>query len=370
MVADATRAKSLIDRAKDQAGTAERDPVRAMFRYHQTFADPVTGRTLTRKLIYAAIRVAPYAEGIVRPHLASEPARRDAAIAELKSTRTQSVPVLASFKDPPMEVERLFRKTESERSILDHVGPDGVVHRIWRVRDASTIGALRTQFGPRKLTILDGHEYYEAAQALEAQLDAERPLLQYASPKFALGCLVNVEDQALTTIPRHRIIRGGPPIAEALVSAKKFFIIESLPAAAATDYTVARKALEDTLAHQPSFVLVAGGQAHKLTLSPDISVSGEGVAVHRSVQKFDPVVADELFVGRCMPGAKIETTIDAKVALGAKGDAALIMRPLTIEQVRQVVEIGEILPAGSSAFYPPLVPGLLQFIVDPDEDLV
>jgi uncharacterized protein (DUF1015 family) len=46
------------------------------------------------------------------------------------------------------------------------------------------------------------------------------------------------------------------------------------------------------------------------------------------------------------------------------------MRPLTVEQISHVVELGQVLPAGSTAFHPPLANGLVSALIDPDEDLV
>jgi uncharacterized protein (DUF1015 family) len=46
------------------------------------------------------------------------------------------------------------------------------------------------------------------------------------------------------------------------------------------------------------------------------------------------------------------------------------MRPLTIEQITHVSDLGQVLPAGSTAFTPKLLAGLVSSVIDPDEDLV
>jgi len=156
-----------------------------------------------------------------------------------------------------------------------------------------------------------------------------------------------------------------------LAAARKYFVIDKL-AGAAGDLVKQRAALADTIAHQPAFVVVWAGEpdAWKLTLSPDVSLISEGIPVHRALQKVDPIVVDQLFVARTMPAAKLETVVNAEAALAAKPDALLLMRPLTIEQISHVVELGQVLPAGSTAFHPPLATGLVTSMIDPDEDLV
>jgi hypothetical protein len=124
-------------------------------------------------------------------------------------------------------------------------------------------------------------------------------------------------------------------------------------------------ALATTVAHQPAFVAAWRDDAYKLTLSPDVSPVGEGVQAHRALQKYDPIVVDALFA-RAIPGATVTHTLDAGEALAA--ELALILRPLTIDQVTHASDLGELLPAGASAFAPAIAP-LITFEVN-DEELV
>jgi uncharacterized protein (DUF1015 family) len=356
------------------AGTLVRDPGRAVYRYHQVFAEPVTGRALVRKMVVCAARLDPWTEPLIRPHEATPPAAAAAALAAVRATRSVSAPVFAGFRDPAAQIERLFRKVDGERPTLEVTTADHTVHRVWRVQSAELIGALRTQFAPKKLCVLDGHDRYEALLAHRDELAAKRPLALYSSANYALMCLVDLGDPTLIVVPRHRVIRGAAGSQAALEAARKYFVIDRL-AGAAGDPAKLRAALADTIAHQPAFIVVWTGEpdAWKLTLSPDVSPVAEGVQVHRALQKLDPIVADQLFLDRAMPGAQREFAVSAEAALAAKpetGDAVVIMRPLTVEQINHVVDLGQVLPAGSTAFHPPLAHGLVSAIVDPDEDLV
>jgi uncharacterized protein (DUF1015 family) len=353
------------------AGTLLRDPGRAVYRYHQAFAEPASGRTLVRKMIVCAVRLEPWTEGLIRPHEATVPAHKAAALAALTATRVSPAPVLAGYRDAAVEVERLFRRVDGERPTLDVTTADRTVHRLWRVQSAELFGQLRHLFAPKKLNVLDGHARYEAMLAYRDQLGAKQSLAMYSSANYALMCLVDLDDPTLIVAPRHRVVRGAPPSQVVLAAARKHFIIDKL-AGAANDVDKQRAALADAIAHQPAFVVVWAGEpdAWKLTLSPDVSPINEGVQVHRALQKLEPVVADALFVERMMPGAKIETLVSAEDALAAKADAVVIMRALTIEQISHVTDLGQVLPAGSTAFLPRLAAGLVSSIIDPDEDLV
>ena len=354
------------------ANTVERDPGRAIYRYHQVFAGP--GRTFTRKNLIAAVRLTPWSDGTVRPHEATLPAGRERALATIRANAGHVEPVIFGYRDPPNEVERMLRKAESARPTLELTTPDGTIHRLWRVQDAEVLGKLRHHFAPKKLHVLTGHDRYEAMLAYSEELAGKHSVAMYSAANYGLACLVNIEDPTLVSAPRHRILRGEIKRDAVLAAAKPHFIVEPLPGAA-KDITKIFAALGQTIAHQPAFVLVLAGEpdAWKLTLSPDVSPYAEGVTVHRALQKLDPVVVDNLFIARTMPGTELETEPDASAALAALGKtatAAIMMRPLTIEQIAHVDELGHLLPAGSSALHPAIANGLVSFAIDPDEDLV
>ena len=355
------------------AGTVERDPGRAVYRYHQVFAGP--GRTFTRKNLILAVRLTPWSEGSVRPHEATLPAGRDRVLATIRANAGHVEPVIFGFRDPSSEVERMLRKAESARPTLELTTQDGVIHQLWRVHDAEVLGKLRHHFAPKKLHVLDGHERYEAMLAYSEELAGKHAVSMYSAANYGLACLVNIEDPTLVTAARHRIVRGGDLKRDAvLAAAKPHFIVEPIPGAA-EDVGKIFAALKQTIAHQPAFVLALAGEpdAWKLTLSPDVSPYAEGVTVHRALQKLDPVVVDNLFIARAMPGIELATEADPSAAIAALGKdakAVIVMRPLTVEQIAHVDELGHLLPAGSTALYPPIASGLVSFAIDPDEDLV
>jgi uncharacterized protein (DUF1015 family) len=346
---------------------ATRDGSRAVYRYHQTFAGP--GRALTRKSLLCAVQLTPYSEGQIRPHEHASPAGRDAALARIKTLGAHVEPVLMGFRDPATEVERLCRKSETAAPALDFTTPDGTAHKLWRIQEAETIGGLRRYFAPKKLHVLDGHDAYEAMLAYQQALG---PIAPYSAGNYALACLTSLDDPTLATAPRHRILRGAKR--DALAALGTRFIVDKL-AGAAKDLGAQFAALADTVAHQPAFIAVFAGEpdAWKLTLSPEVSPVAEGVAVHRALQKLDPIVFQHLVIDRAFAKAESATEVDAAAALAQleKGaDAVFIMRPLSVSEIAHVDELGGMLPAGSTAFHPPIAKHLVGLVIDPDEDLV
>jgi len=342
----------------------DRDTSRAVYRYHQTFS--LGGRPVTRKTLLVVARLAPWSEGVIRPHEAVDAAAREAELAAIRAAKAHPAPVFAGYRDAANEVDRLFRPVEGTSPQVTTSTADGTQHKLWRVQNAEIFGKLRPLFAPKKLHVLDGHARYEAMLAYQASLGE---LAQYSTGNYGLFCLVNLEDPALVVAARHRIVRTGARRDAVLAAAKKYFIVEKL-AGAAKDAGAQRAALGDALAHQPTFVAVFAGDADawKLTLSPDVSPVNEGVQIHRALQKYEPVVLEHLLMPK---GVALETTIDHLALLDAvdKGaEMGIVMRPLTLDQVVHADELGQVLPASADAF-PPTLENLVAFAIDPAEDV-
>lgn len=362
-----------IPDAKDRfaKGDLVRDPTRAVYRYFQTMDD--SGRPVSRSMLLCAVRLAPWTDGSIRPHEVTDPRARDAALAGIMAAGAHTEPVLAGYRDAAREVDRVLRGVEDGRPVLDVTTTDGTQHRVWRVASAEAIGKLRTVFAPKKLHVLDGHARYEGMLAYADKLGADSQP-QYSSAKYGLGCLVNLEDPTLVVEPRHRIVRGDAVKRDTVLdAARQYFIVDKLTGAG-KDLARQQASLADTVAHQPAFIANFAGDADawKLTLKPDVAPEREGVPVHRALQKYDPIVVEQVFLPRFVPGATVTTEreaakVHAEVAAGAP--LGLLMRPLTLEQVLHADELGVPLPFGSTAFSPALA-HLVSFFIDPDEDVV
>lgn len=343
-----------------------RDPSRAVYRYHQVF--PANGRTFVRKTLVAAVKLAAYDEGTIRPHLATTPEAVDSELAKIRAGKVHDAMVFAGYRDPANEADRHFRKLEDGKPTVETTTPDGTTHRLWRVQSAEILGALRHLFAPKKLHLLDGHARYAAMLAHSEELDAKEPLAMYSSGKYGLFALVNLDDPTLAVAPAHRTVKGVKgKSTEVLAAAKKSFIVEKI----GRDAGKLLASLAETVAHQPAFAIAFHGEpdAYKLTLSPDVSITGEGIAVHRALQKLDPVVTDQFFAARYLPGATLTTARDLAAALASDADAVIATRAVPLDQILYTDELVQQLPPDSTAFAPALA-NLVSFSIDPDEDLV
>lgn len=305
------------------SGVLRQDGGRALYRYHQEYTLPdLGGRVLLRRGLLCAVRLPSLVDGRIKMHQALRE-REVAAHAQLmKKLGVHAAPVMAAYRDPAVEVDRLFRKLESSPPAFQVQTPDGTWHRIWRCGDAEIIGTVRHFFAPRKLYILDGHERLAAMQVTGAQLAEEQSMPMYAAGNYATMCLVNLEDQALLPAPVHRLL-GGPALAQAevLARAARYFSVTKLPGLAQSASKLA-KVIDEWTAPQACFALAFPGSPDvwQLSLLPAVSPRDEGIVGHPAVTKLDPWVIEELFIKRVL--GKPEATAVAPAAASAAPAAA------------------------------------------------
>jgi uncharacterized protein (DUF1015 family) len=367
-------------------GTLIQDPQRAVYRYHQTFrSDAHGGRTVTRRGFVAAVRLEPWANGVVLPHERTLAAPKKDRLALMTATRAYFSQIFVLYEDPGGEVERVLRRVDDRTPDVEATTDDGVTHRLWRVADAELIGRLRRLFAPKKLYVADGHHRYETMLALRDRIAAEQPLGLYSSAQYASMFLVPTDDPGLVVYPTHRIVHGLPDVDPSgfLQRARELFIVERLPGAA-VDADRIREAIAHTPGHQPSFAAVFAGDrdAWQLTLDPHVNPAAVGLVGHPSVLRLDVTLLHGLILDRILgitPAAQeAQTNLryvkDTGAALAdiaaGRGQIAFIVNPGRVETVRQVADAGEVMPQKSTFFYPKLASGIVMARVEPDEDLV
>jgi uncharacterized protein (DUF1015 family) len=409
------------------SGVLRQDGGRALYRYHQEYAlADLGGRVLLRRGLLCAVRLPSLADNGIKPHQAVREDEVQAHAQLMKKLGLHAAPVMAAYRDPAVEVDRLFRKLESSPPTFQVQTPDGTWHRIWRCGDAEIIGAVRHFFSPRRLYILDGHERLAAMQATGAKLAEETSMPMYAAGNYVTMCLINLEDQALLPAPVHRLL-GGPAIAQAevLSRAARYFSVTKLEGLAQAPAKLAR-VIDEWTSTQACFALAFPGSADlwQLTLLPAVNPRDEGVVGHPAVTRLDPWVIQELFLRRVLgkpeaaaaafppaaaaapmvsvsvEGAAAVAPVAATLAAAAVAPAAapsldewpmvivhdissalaalqarsawlaVLARPLPMTQVVHTADLGQELPPRSTHFAPQMLGGLAMLRLTADEDLI
>jgi uncharacterized protein (DUF1015 family) len=339
-----------------EAGALTRDAEPQIWALEQDYTAP-DGSRLTRRGFLGRVRLAPYGEGI-RPHERTQPGPKEDRLRLTRATKHNLSPIFAlhpgdawQHLEPALDGDPWGEVTDA----------DGTTHRVWRVADPAVHEAIATELEPGELLIADGHHRYETSLAYQREVGAGGPA------DYVLMALVSLEDPGLTVFPTHRLIsgladdRGKQDALE--TGLKEIFDVEEVTT--------------DQLDPGGSDGIGVFGYVDpqfkacfRLRLRETASLDQALADRSAAYRTLDAVILEELVLKGILGmstediAAKrgIGYTPNSGEALGkldtGEYQAAFLLRPTPIEQVRAVAAEGETMPPKSTYFFPKLLTGI------------
>jgi uncharacterized protein (DUF1015 family) len=381
------------------------EPELALYGYSQTYQVPGTSDTQERRGFIALGHLYDYSEKVVYRHEQTFPKHKSDRLALFKATRAYCEQIYMLYSDPAFTAERLIFNPASDgtpQAPADLTITDeyGVVHRVWKLTDLHLINLITTAMRDKKLIIADGHHRYETSVAYmheraaelgrrsEPELrkqaeDDESPsgradephpaLLTPAFPEAAMMMtFVNMDAPGITILPTHRVVFGlkdfdAPAF---LAKAAQFFTVTPLPeadpAVLAQTSGVAFLAVTRTGVH----LLHAQHEPVTRLLAATHPEIGPRKALLDVVQLHN-VVLEHLLGLTHESIARVENLRymrDAKEAVeqvrSGEADVAFLIKPVTLDQLRDISLSGDVMPQKSTDFYPKLLSGLAIYALD------
>ena len=340
----------------EQDGVIVRDAEPAVWTLQQDYVGP-DGRARTRHGCFVRVRVEDYGPGRIRPHERTHPGPKEDRLRLTRATRTNLSPIFSLYSDPAGSVMGALAGAKPWAETTD---ADGTVNRLGRVSDPEAIAAAAAALAGTELLIADGHHRYETARVYADEIGGEGP------HRYALMCLVALEDPGLTVFPTHRMVRGLSPDQH-----------EALAVALRRDFEVAP--LEDRAALAPESgdtVRIGYIDAHfrrpfMLTLK-DQAIADAALCNHAEpYRRLDTAVLEALILKGALGfsdhdidelnGLGYARDFDQALELidGRTYDAAFFMAPTPVRRVQAVAASGESMPPKSTYFVPKVGTGLV-----------
>jgi len=211
-----------------------------------------------------------------------------------------------------------------------------------------------------ELLIADGHHRYETMQAYAEEVGGD------GEHRYILMCLVALEDPGLTIFPTHRLVNR-------LDEKRRAALAQALQ----RDFQIAEVPIDDAAPApgggplQLGYITSQDERAYRLTLK-DQAIADAALSGHSDAYRhLDTGVLETLLLKGALGlsdddishfnglfYARDTAEASAKVRSG-EYDAAFLMRPTPVSQVRDVAAEGENMPPKSTYFFPKLLTGLL-----------
>jgi len=396
------------------------EPEPALYGYSQTYQVPGTNEFRERRGFIALGQLYDYADKVVYRHEQTFPKHKSDRLALFKATRAYCEQIYMLYSDPAFTAEKLIfgvsDATAKDQGLrpadLEITDEYGVIHRVWKLTDPHLINLIVTAMQDKKLIIADGHHRYEtsvaymheraaelgltnrlssfangggsASRTSDSEEESESPsnsadephslLPKPAFPEAAMMMtLVNMDAPGITILPTHRVVQGieGFSSPDFITRATEFYEIAEL-----ADEATATSLLESLNQATGNAFIAATGDGNYLltpksdviaTVLSDISPRQAGLGVvqlHRIV--LDKLLGlDQETITRLGSVQYIREAAEA-VALVESGAAnvAFLIKPVTLDQLRDISLSGDVMPQKSTDFYPKLLSGLAIYALD------
>jgi uncharacterized protein (DUF1015 family) len=334
-----------------------RDDEPALWALEQDYTAP-DGSRLTRRGFLTRVKLAPYGEGI-RAHERTQPGPKEDRLRLTRATRHNLSPIFALH---PGDAWRHLEPTITGTPWGEVSDGDGTTHRVWRVEDAAVQEAIAAELRPAELLIADGHHRYETSLAYQREVGAGSPA------DYVLMALVSLEDPGLTVFPTHRLISGladDPAKQEALgTGLRQLFEVEEVP-------------VEEVAPDGERGVGVFGymdsqfKRTYRLRLASNPAVHPALAERSEAYRSLDAAILEELVLKGILGmsaadiaakrGIGYTPSVEEALAKVDSGDyqAAFLLRPTPVDQVRAIAAAGETMPPKSTYFFPKLLTGIV-----------
>lgn len=336
---------------------AEQKP--SLYRYRQTFQVPGTDETLDRLALVSLIKVEPYEKGVVLPHEQTFPKHKEDRLRILEATRSHLECIYGLYEDDGSSV--LSTVENAPGTLVCHVTTeDGVRHQLEAIDDPQAIHAVVAGLADKKIWIADGHHRYETAAAFRQALgDREGEVAE----DYMMMALSSLADPGLVLLPTHRILDKVSLTSEQIAAAMKgHFDWQEVDNAALVKWMETHGSEQN----RTFGVALPGTKGLGLTI-PDVArriLEIEGPESDRW-KSLDVSMLHKLMFEKVLgltghdffSYTRDEQEALAAVQHGAK--AAFLMRPPTVDDMRQIALGGEKMPQKSTYYYPKLLSGLL-----------
>ena len=323
--------------------------------HYYVYAQTMNGHTQYGLVV--AAWVDDYLEGRIKKH---ELTRKDKEEDRMKHVRTINANMEPVFFAYPhrADLDAIVAEVCKKKPEYDFVAaPEGFRHTFWVINDQATIDKITAIFAEiPAMYIADGHHRSAAAAGVGRELKIKNEKLKINNPEYEYFLAVCFPDNQLNIIDYNRVVKdlNGLSEEEFLVALKEDFDVECVGC-----NVYKPKGLHN-------FSLYLGGKWYSLTAKPgryndndpigvlDVTISSNlildkilGIKDLRSDKRID-------FVGGIRGLGELQRRVDS-----GEMKMALALYPVTMQQIIDIADSGNIMPPKTTWFEPKLRSGLI-----------
>jgi uncharacterized protein (DUF1015 family) len=357
-------------------GVLVQDPAPAFYLTSIDFF--VQSRKITRWGVISLVALESFDKGVVLPHEKTFSRVKSERLELMKSCHANYSPIFSLYSDAKQLVLNTLRQSCSELTPdMKFIDTNGHLHQLWRVTDAAVHQRISGFMNDKSIFIADGHHRYETALNYRQWVADRTPGF---SPEhhanFIMMYLCGMEDPGLVILPAHRMVKAISPVKmDAFMTAAKACFDVSRVSPVPESGTLSEAENWDRILSAGSpftrigVVIRNHPQGYLFSLKPGVMQRMFGSEMSARMLELDVTVLTRLILMELLGlnhsqlddesimsySSRTEVAMDA-VRTG-ECDAAFLLNPTRIDQVKRIAEAGEIMPRKSTYFYPKVITG-------------
>lgn len=302
--------------------------------------------------IVACASVDDYQNQVIKKHENTRADKELDRIRHVETCKAQTGPIFLAYRANDV-LKEIIAKTKKENALYDFTSEDGIIHRVWCIRDDNDVKTIENTFaGIGQIYIADGH--HRCASAVKVGLKKREENPDYTgAEEFNYFLSVLFADEELMIMDYNRVVKdlNGLSTDEFMTHVSEIFDIVKV------EGECTKPSAKGEIA------MLVGGRWHLLKVKDKYKsmdpVDGLDVAI---LQKYllapvlgieDPKTDKRIdFVGGIRGISELERRVKTDSAV------AFAMYPTSIHELFAVADAGLLMPPKSTWFEPKLRSGL------------
>lgn len=323
------------------------------------YAQTMDGRTQYGFVVAASVD--DYMNGRIKKHELTRRDKEEDRMKHVRNNRANVEPVFFTFPDNDSSLEQILKQETAKEPTYDFVADDGFGHTFWVIDSDETIAKISSLFAAiPNMYIADGHHRSAAAALVGAEMAKNNPN-HTGSEEYNYFLAVCFPASHLKVMDYNRVVKdlNGLTTDEFLHRLEDNFVVE----------------LKGSEIFKPGrlheFSLYIDGKWYSLTAKPgtyndadpigvlDVTISSDlilrdilGITDLRSDKRID-------FVGGLRGLGELKRRVDS-----GEMRMALALYPVTMQQIIDIADSGNIMPPKTTWFEPKLRSGIIIHKLD------
>jgi uncharacterized protein (DUF1015 family) len=370
------RAKIYLDEWKNEGVLIQEDED-ALYLYEQEFE--IQGTQKKRLGLIARVKLEEFSSRKVLPHERTFPKHKIDRLNLLRATNTNTGQIFLLYKDDDKNVQRAVEKAREKAELeVDVKDEDNFRHLMWIVRDKDDIQSIQEAMADKVLIIADGHHRYETSLNYQKEILEEiKETEGDESFNYIMMTLFRLDDPGLVILPTYRLIKDLDKLSEEGLKSllDPYFEISEIDWADTSDKSALVEAQKRVSTKSFTFAAYVAQLKKFLIfqlkseniLESEISENKSKEWKSLDVAILHSLIIDKLEALSSGPFSQENSVsyirnLDEGVEKVKQGHYQMIflLKPVSLGQVRDVVENGELMPQKSTDFFPKLKSGLVM----------